>query len=100
MKPLQPQKVKVLEKCYRSLCDEIVEAPILPHLISAGVMSFRQQRYVLQAKTTDQRVSYLINIICTRERGFDELLKALDITYQAHVSNFLRSNLFSIWPLG
>ena len=71
----------------------MLETPIMPYLISSKVMTLKMQRYILQPATRDKRICRLINVICTRENGFDELLSALDCTDQQHVSNILRGKL-------
>ncbi|XP_052077084.1 uncharacterized protein LOC127715087 isoform X3 [Mytilus californianus] len=92
-KPLDEKKAMVLEQNYSMMCEEMLEVPLLPYLISAGVMSLKMQRYVLQPKTHDQRICRLLNILKTRENGFEALLCALDLSDQSHVSALLKSSL-------
>ncbi|XP_063413657.1 uncharacterized protein LOC134696036 [Mytilus trossulus] len=92
-KPLEEKKACVLLRSYSMLCKEMLEIPLLPHLISDGVMSLKMQRYVLQPKTHDQRISRLLSILETRENGFEALLSALDLSDQSHVSDYLKKTL-------
>ncbi|XP_063413902.1 uncharacterized protein LOC134696174 [Mytilus trossulus] len=91
-KPLDEKKTMVLERNYSMMCEEMLEVPLLPYLISAGVMSLKMQRYILQPKTHDQRICRLIDILKTRENGFDALLCAIDLSDQSHVSALLKSS--------
>ncbi|CAC5355864.1 unnamed protein product [Mytilus coruscus] len=93
-KPLEEEKARVLERSYSMLCDEMLEVPLLPHLISDGVMSLKMQRYILQPKTHDQRICRLLNILRTRQNGFEALLSALDLSDQRHVSDQLKNVSF------
>ncbi|CAG2201046.1 unnamed protein product [Mytilus edulis] len=91
-KPLDEKKAMVLERNYSMMCEEMLEVPLLPYLISAGVMSLKMQRYVLHPKTHDQRICRLLDILKTRENGFDALLCAIDLSDQSHVSALLKSS--------
>ncbi|VDI18285.1 Hypothetical predicted protein [Mytilus galloprovincialis] len=91
-KPLDKKKAMVLERNYSMMCEEMLEVPLLPYLISAGVMSLKMQRYILQPKTHDQRICRLIDILKTRENGFEALLCAIDLSDQSHVSALLKSS--------
>ncbi|XP_052077085.1 uncharacterized protein LOC127715087 isoform X4 [Mytilus californianus] len=92
-KPLEEKKARVLDRSYSMMCDEMLEIPLLPHLISDGVMSLKMQRYILQPKTHDQRICRLLNILKTRQNGFEALLSALDLSDQSHVSDQLKAAL-------
>lgn len=89
-KPLDEKKAMVLERNFSMMCEEMLEVPLLPYLISAGVMSLKMQRYVLHPKTHDQRICRLLDILKTRENGFDALLCAIDLSDQSHVSALLK----------
>lgn len=78
------------------MCDEMIEIPLLPHLISSGVVSLKMQRYILQPKTRDQRICRLLSILKTRQNGFEALLSALDLSDQSHVSSSLKCKFFGI----
>ncbi|XP_071126272.1 uncharacterized protein [Mytilus edulis] len=91
-KPLDEKKAMVLERNFSMMCEEMLEVPLLPYLISAGVMSLKMQRYVLHPKTHDQRICRLLDILKTRENGFDALLCAIDLSDQSHVSALLKSS--------
>ncbi|VDI05833.1 Hypothetical predicted protein [Mytilus galloprovincialis] len=90
-KPLEEKKATLLERSYSMMCDEMLEIPLLPHLISSGVVSLKMQRYILQPKTRDQRICRLLSILKTRRNGFEALLSALDLSDQSHVSSSLKS---------
>ncbi|CAG2201047.1 unnamed protein product [Mytilus edulis] len=90
-KPLEEKKATLLERSYSMMCDEMLEIPLLPHLISSGVVSLKMQRYILQPKTRDQRICRLLSILKTRQNGFEALLSALDLSDQSHVSSSLKS---------
>lgn len=73
-KPLEEKKACVLLRSYIMLFEKVIKIPLLPYLISDGVMSLKMQRYVLQPKTHDQRISQLLSILETRENGLAALL--------------------------
>lgn len=92
-KPLPEILKKVLLNHYTFFYDEMHDIAVLPHLVSSGILTLKLQRYILKPQTKDQRLSRLIDVLCTRENGLEKLITALENSDQPHVSSVLKGTV-------
>ncbi|XP_021339072.1 uncharacterized protein LOC110440365 [Mizuhopecten yessoensis] len=86
-KPLAPKEKEKLLQNVAYLCDNMLDVSlVLPHLVTKSVISPRLSEYVLAPSGRIERILRLVDVLCTKESGFEEFCAALKISDQAHVA--------------
>ncbi|XP_021339127.1 uncharacterized protein LOC110440387 [Mizuhopecten yessoensis] len=86
-KPLAPKEKEKLLQNVSYLCDNMLDVPlVLPHLVTKSVISPRLSEYVLAPSGRIERILRLVDVLCTKESGFEEFCAALKSSDQAHVA--------------